>query len=1067
MTTSITIAQALAYEQDPSQIPPNTTFDIVDIAANIETLNDTEISSLSSLLHVTSMTATDAPVTFTPGGPEQAALASTGTSITSYISASEAIALDVVQNMSGTPLLVPPDESVIVVDTAANLEGLTPNQLSDLGSAVDTVNASGGDTGKSAVTSVAATDAPPVFSADQVVALSTAGITIVAPPNDPGQNAGETQITGRGMTFDLIWDPSVASAPAEFKTDVEEVAQMYADTYSSPATIYVHVGYGEVDGSPLDPGDLGENIYFHAPKESYQTLVSRLTADATSPAQLQALSTLPATNPTDGGTFFVPGAEARTLGFANAPTSSVSDPDGYMGFDSDTAWNFSPDPNQTPVAGEYDFIGSVEHELSEILGRTSFIGDSSTEKFTNQYSVMDLYRYQGANDPALRPRDDPSYFSIDNGVTDLADYNNYKTGNSGDLGDWSGTTVNGVVRHTPDSFNDNSNPGIINPFTATDATLMNVLGYNFTDAPTSPIPLNSSDITLSTGQLLMDLTLDEMNPGSVDAPAGSSYVVIDTAFDIESLTPAAIRDALSIGVSEFIVDGAIAFLQGSNDPKDNQIAALGSTPFIAALTAAEAVAAEDAAAGPNPPSIPANETVIVADTAANIEGLNPNQIIALASIDVSQIDVFDLSGTGPLIIQNGDTYLVDGAVTADEKIHFATTGGILEFDDTSDMKGTITGFKHGDKIVLTDVPHDKHGNVNLLPGNVLEVTEDGATYDLQLNPNQHDFAGEFFHLHADPNGGTEIVENRTPCYCRGTLIETGHGEKPVESLAIGDLVMTKAGTTRPIKWIGRRSFSGRFIAGRKDILPICIKAGALDGNVPRRDLWISPLHAMYFASSPLAADGVLIEARNLVNGASIVQAGHVDAVEYFHIELDTHDVLVAEGTLSESFVDDDSRAMFHNVHEFRALYPGAAVSAARYCAPRLEAGYELEAVRKAIARRAGLSPRTEAHGAGRLRGYVDVIGRHAIEGWAQNIDAPEAPVCLDIFVGGRYIGEVLANRFRDDLAAAGLGSGHHAFTFELPAELTIGAAAVEVRRSLDGRGLEISDSASTQRQRRL
>ena len=131
--------------------------------------------------------------------------------------------------------------------------------------------------------------------------------------------------------------------------------------------------------------------------------------------------------------------------------------------------------------------------------------------------------------------------------------------------------------------------------------------------------------------------------------------------------------------------------------------------------------------------------------------------------------------------------------------------------------------------------------------------------------------------------------------------------------------------------------------GRKDILPICIRAGALDDNVPRRDLWISPHHAMYL-------DGTLIEAKDLVNGVSIVQAEHVEKVEYFHIELERHDVIIAEGALSESFIDDDSRGMFHNAHEYRAMYPqDAATAIARYCAPRLDEGYELEALRGRIA----------------------------------------------------------------------------------------------------------------------
>src|SRR5581483_167802 len=132
------------------------------------------------------------------------------------------------------------------------------------------------------------------------------------------------------------------------------------------------------------------------------------------------------------------------------------------------------------------------------------------------------------------------------------------------------------------------------------------------------------------GQLLEDLTLDAINPGALNPLPGHSYVVIDTAFDIESLTGSEITHALSIGVGEFIVDGAIAFLQGS-DPKNDQITALGNTPFIAVLTAAEAVAYEA-----NPPSLPANETVIVSDTAVNIEALTSSQVAGLGTIGVSK-----------------------------------------------------------------------------------------------------------------------------------------------------------------------------------------------------------------------------------------------------------------------------------------------------------------------------------------------------------------------------------------------------------------------------------------------
>src|SRR5437763_3522099 len=170
-----------------------------------------------------------------------------------------------------------------------------------------------------------------------------------------------------------------------------------------------------------------------------------------------------------------------------------------------------------------------------------------------------------------------------------------------------------------------------------------------------------------------------------------------------------------------------------------------------------------------------------------------------------------------------------------------------------------------------------------------------------------------------------------PCYCRGTLILTEDGEAPVERLRIGDRVMTRSGKAQPIKWIGRRSYSGRFALGQAQILPICITAGALDDGVPRRDLWISPNHALYL-------EGVLIEAQDLVNGVSIYQAERIEEIEYFHIELDRHDVIVAEGAWAESFISDDNCGLFHNAHEFQVLYPDAVDTPAQYCAPRCDSG---------------------------------------------------------------------------------------------------------------------------------
>jgi hypothetical protein len=107
-------------------------------------------------------------------------------------------------------------------------------------------------------------------------------------------------------------------------------------------------------------------------------------------------------------------------------------------------------------------------------------------------------------------------------------------------------------------------------------------------------------------------------------------------------------------------------------------------------------------------------------------------------------------------------------------------------------------------------------------------------------------------------------------------------------------------------------------------------------------------------------DGLLVPANALVNGSSIVQLTAAARVDYVHIELASHDVIFAEGAPSESFVDDDSRGLFHNAHEFAALYPGATGCPAVYCAPRCDHGYEVEVIRCRIAALAKAGPNAAA-----------------------------------------------------------------------------------------------------------
>jgi len=158
------------------------------------------------------------------------------------------------------------------------------------------------------------------------------------------------------------------------------------------------------------------------------------------------------------------------------------------------------------------------------------------------------------------------------------------------------------------------------------------------------------------------------------------------------------------------------------------------------------------------------------------------------------------------------------------------------------------------------------------------------------------------------------VQSDPPCFTGGTLIATPDGERPVETLRIGDLVTTVSGHAVPVKWIGRRRIPLRFVDARL-VLPVRIAAGALGNGLPRRDLLVSPDHAML-------VDGLLVQAQALINGMTITQLKHCaeDTLEYFYIELEHHDLILAEGAPTETFVDNITRRAFDNYGEYLALY---------------------------------------------------------------------------------------------------------------------------------------------------
>jgi hypothetical protein len=165
------------------------------------------------------------------------------------------------------------------------------------------------------------------------------------------------------------------------------------------------------------------------------------------------------------------------------------------------------------------------------------------------------------------------------------------------------------------------------------------------------------------------------------------------------------------------------------------------------------------------------------------------------------------------------------------------------------------------------------------------------------------------------------------CLLKGTNILTTTGERKIEDLAIGDLLPTVFGGVRPIQWIGRfpvkKSDPSR--PWVKEALPIRFARSAIAPGVPHADLYVTGWHA-------LLIDGLMIPARNLINGATITlhQAHDVDELEFFHIKLENHDTIYAEGAPVETMQSVDESAV--NFAEYFRTY-GVPETEETRCAP--------------------------------------------------------------------------------------------------------------------------------------
>ena len=317
-----------------------------------------------------------------------------------------------------------------------------------------------------------------------------------------------------------------------------------------------------------------------------------------------------------------------------------------------------------------------------------------------------------------------------------------------------------------------------------------------------------------------------------------------------------------------------------------------------------------------------NSSSIVVDggfnsTTATARFVN-NGLVVVENGGTENIVTPQVSGTGSMQIStNGDLVLNASSVAASQTITFQDATGTLAVVNVGGFQAVINSFSDGDKIVVdttaTAMFTLNGADEEVFVNGVKIATITFATTDLASAASQAD-----------------AFSSQVVCFCKGTLIRTPKGEIHVETLRPGDRVVTLKGEARRILWIG----TGRVMVARgrrSAATPVIVRKGALADNVPHHDLHVTKGHSFFI-------DGVLVPVEFLVNHRSILWDDWAQEVTIYHIELETHDVLLANGAPAESYRDDGNRWLFQNDNPGWHLPPQAP------CAPVHTGGPLVDAI---------------------------------------------------------------------------------------------------------------------------
>ena len=302
-----------------------------------------------------------------------------------------------------------------------------------------------------------------------------------------------------------------------------------------------------------------------------------------------------------------------------------------------------------------------------------------------------------------------------------------------------------------------------------------------------------------------------------------------------------------------------------------------------------------------------------------------------------------LAGRGGEIIASGGTLALDGNVTMSSGSLAIAAGAALDL--AAEAAGTVTfsgtnaeliiGDLHGDAISVAGMAgHDVIDLPGIAPSLVSYaggVITAGTIGSFALSVASGQPAVEII---SDGHGGALItLGGEMACFAHGTRLLTPNGYKPVQAFAPGDPIITQAGAKKPVRWIGRRVVE---IGARApaDLRPVIVMQGALGPGIPSRPIRLSPSHAVFI-------DGVLVPVMHLVNGATILRDRKTGPVTYYHLELDRHELVMADGLLLETYLDTGNRGQFEQE-------TGRRGTATQSCAAVITGGPQLVRIRRQL-----------------------------------------------------------------------------------------------------------------------